>query len=52
MSGFVNESDYTQVHDLLLYFNQARFVSIVAQFTIITSVDSMMVVITIFYPVC
>jgi hypothetical protein len=34
-----NESDYTQDHDLFLYLTQSRFVSIVARFMIITSVD-------------
>jgi hypothetical protein len=34
-----NESDYTQDHDLFLYLTQSRFVSIVAQFMIITAVD-------------
>jgi hypothetical protein len=34
-----NESDYTQDHDLFLYLTQSRFVSIVARFMIITSID-------------
>jgi hypothetical protein len=49
---FGNESDYAQDYDLFQYLTQSRFVSIVAQFMIITSVDLMMVVITIFGPAC